>query len=76
MDKKQWKIGIRQANDRHCAREDDSHLRKKNHKQTKFSIRTGWVTIIPCRKTYKSQYKKAKAEKNQEPKSPYIDVDP
>ena len=49
---------------------------KKNHKQTKFSIRTGWVTIIPCRKTYKSQYKKAKAEKNQEPKSPYIDVDP
>ena len=46
------------------------------HKRTKFSIRTGRVTIIPCRKTYKSQYIKAKPEKNQEPKSPYIDVDP
>ena len=39
-------------------------------------MRTGWVTTIPCRKNYKSQYKKAKAEKNQEPNSPYIDVDP
>ena len=29
VDKKQWKIGIRQAYDRHCAREDDSHLREK-----------------------------------------------
>ena len=29
VDKKQWKIGIRQAYDRHSARENDSHLREK-----------------------------------------------
>ena len=36
VDKKQWKIGIRQAYDRHCAREDDSHLREKITKRQNF----------------------------------------
>ena len=59
VDKKQWKVGVRLAYDRHCTREDDSDLREKKNKQTnkqnktkqmnktkrtKLLITTGWVT--------------------------------
>ena len=54
VDKKQWKVGVRLAYDRHCTREDDSDLREKNKTKQKGQNFRSQLDgqLIPCRKSY------------------------
>ena len=76
VDKKQWKVGVRQAYDRHCTREDESDLREKikQNKEDKIFDHNWMGNLFHAENLTNTN--KIKQENPKEPKSPYTDVDP